>query len=230
MSIADWIISKSNAGITANLEIGAPIDGTGSLYLSQSGIAGSVGVATVHLKVLAGPPQSEFLKGRIQTLIKPTQFTDGATSVSFFGIFAMMSQSTLYTAGAQAYFAGRWGGTSPSWRISKILNGITTGTTDFTHLAQGTIANMPAVNDVRAMQFEWICDPLEFNGVRLTLSASPDDDFDNLTTIYQVVDTSPTFLTTTVGEGLFMSALHSTPGPVVTVLYDRTANFELVAV
>ena len=227
MAIADWIIEKSDPAMTANLEIGAPIDGTGSLHLSQLAIAPTVGVSTAHLRVLAGPPQSQFLKGKIRTLIKPINFTDTATSSSFFGIHAMMNQGQVFAAGGKAYFAGRWGGMTPSWRMSRVDNGIN-GTISFTHLSQGSVLNLPGLNDIRAIEFEWIFDPLEFSGVRLTLSVAPDSNFNNLATIYQVVDTTPNHLTTSVGEGLFLSALHSTPGAVLEVLYDKTANFELV--
>ena len=227
MAIADWIIEKSDPAMTANLEIGSPIDGTGSLHLSQTAIAATVGVSTEHLRVLAGPPQSQFIKGKIRTLIKPINFTDAATSASFFGIHSMMNQAQVFALNGKAYCAGRWGGVSPSWRISRVDNAIT-GTASFTTLATGSILNLPAIGDVRAIEFEWIFDPLEFNGVRLTFSAAPDDNFNNLGVIYQVVDTSANHLTTTVGEGLFMAALHSVPGPVLEVLYDKTANFELV--
>lgn len=227
MAIADWNIEKSDIGMTVNLEIGAPIDGTGSLNISQASIAASVPVATAHLRVIAGPPNSQFLKGRINTLVKPLQFTDSATTPTFFGIHAMMNQAQVFAVGGKCYMAGRWGGATPSWRISRVDNGIT-GVGSFTHLAQGTTTNMPGIGDVRAMQFEWIYDPLEFAGVRLTLKAAPDSNFNNMVTIYQVVDTSVNSLSTTVGEGLFMSALHAVTGPTVQVLYDKTANFELV--
>jgi hypothetical protein len=51
-----------------------------------------------------------------------------------------------------------------------------------------------------------------------------------MTIMYQVVDTSENSLTTTVGEGLFMAALHDVTGPVVTVLFDKTTNYELLPV
>ncbi len=227
MSIADWIIEKSNGAMGVNLEIGSPISGTGSLRMTQETIAPTVGVATAHLRVLAGPPNSQFLKGKIRTVLQPIQFTDSATSVSFFGIQAMMDQAQVFAVGGKGYFAGRWGGTSPSWRISRVDNGIT-GTSSFTTISTGSVLNLPGLDDIVAVEFEWIYDPLEFNGVRLTFKAAPDDNFANLVTIYQAVDTSPNQVTTTVGEGLFISALHTVTGPVLEVLFDNTANFELV--
>ena len=102
MAIADWNIEKSDIGMTVNLEIGAPIDGTGSLNISQASIAASVPVATAHLRVIAGPPNSQFLKGRINTLVKPLQFTDSATTPTFFGIHAMMNQAQVFAVGGNA--------------------------------------------------------------------------------------------------------------------------------
>lgn len=229
MAIADWFIVKSNAGIDANLEISSPIDGTGSLHITQSSIAASVAVANSHLRLMAGPPQSQFTKGKVRTLIQPKQFTDGATSVSFVGILGMMSQADVFASGGKAYFAGRWGAASPDWRITRVDNGVS-GVSSHTSLASSITTNIPGVDDVRAIEFEWVYDELEFNGVRLTFSVSPDDDFGNLTQVYQVVDTSANHLTSTVGEGLFFSALHSATGPVVETLYDKTTIFELVPV
>jgi hypothetical protein len=229
MAIADWFIVKSDAAMDVNLEIGSPIDGTGSLRISQDAIAATEPVASAHLRLMAGPPQSQFLKGKVRTLIQPKQFTDGATSVSFMGILGMMSQADVFAAGGQGYFAGRWGGATPSWWIARVDNGVT-GTGSFTVLASGTTTNLPGVDDIRAIEFEWVYDPLEFNGTRLTFSAAPDDDFGNLVQIYQVVDTGASALDSSVGEGLFFSALHSVAGPVVETFYDKTTIFELVPV
>ena len=229
MAIADWFIVKTDPGVDVHLEIGSPIDGTGSLRIAQDAIAAVTPVASAHLRLMAGPPQSQFLKGKVRTLIQPKQVTDGATSVTFQGIQGMMSQADVFTAGGKAYFAGRWGGVSPSWWIARADNGVT-GAGSFTMLASGTTTNLPGIDDIRAMEFEWVYDPLEFNGVRLTLSAAPDDDFGNLVQIYQIVDTSASHLDSTVGEGLFLSALHTATGPVVETFYDKTTIFELVPV
>jgi hypothetical protein len=229
MAIADWFIVKDDPGIDVNLEIGSPIDGTGSLNITQTSIAATVPVANAHLRLMAGSPQSQFLKGKVRTLIQPKQFTDGATSVSFNGILGMMSQADVFAAGGKAYFAGRWGGATPTWWVTRVDSGVT-GTSSHTMLASGSATNLPGVDDIRAIEFEWVYDALEFNGVRLTFSASPDDDFGNLVQIYQFVDSSANHLTTTVGEGLFGSALHSVAGPVVQTFYDNTTIFELVPV
>jgi len=229
MAIADWFIVKSDASMDVHLEIGSPIDGTGSLRISQEDIAATVGVSNAHLRLMAGPPQSQFLKGKVRTLIQPKQFTDAATSVTFQGIVGMMSQADVFAAGGQGYFAGRWGGASPSWWIARVDNGVS-GSGSFTMLASGNTTSLPGVDDVRAIEFEWVYDPLEFNGTRLTFSVAPDDDFGNLVQIYQIVDTDPTSLDSTVGEGLFFSALHSVAGPVVETFYDKTTIFELVPV
>ncbi len=226
MAISDWIITKSDGDMSVHLEIDTPIDGTGSLRMSQEDIADTVGVATAYVRPIAGPPQSQFLKGRIRTLVKIVDVTDSATSVSFFGILGMITENESDHL-EQAYCAGRWGGTTPSWCISRVDTGIT-DVSSFAHISQGNTLYLPEVDDVVAIEFEWIYDPLEFHGVRLTFKAAPDDNFSNLITIYQIVDASEDVLTSTVGEGLFMSALHSTPGPIVTLLYDKTANFELV--
>lgn len=230
MAISDWIIEKSTANLHVNLEITTPIDGTGSLRISNEAIKDDTTVATGHLRVLAGSPQSQFLKGKIRTLLKPVAFTDGATSVSFFGIMCMMNQGQVFDdspAGA-AYFAGRWGGTTPSWRVSRAVAGIT-GTSSFTHLAQGTTTHLPGLGDTIATELEWIYNPLEFGGVRLTFKVSSDDNFSNLATVYQVIDNSVSVLTTTVGEGLFLCTLHTATGPEVTALFDKTSLYELVA-
>lgn len=227
MAIADWNIQASDEGASVHLEIDDPIDGTGSLRLSQEDIADDVGVVTIHLRPIAGSPQSEFLRGKIRTLIKPLAFQDDDHTVSFFGIIAMMSQAQVYDTGGAAYFAGRWGGDAPFWAISRVNAGID-GPESFTHLAQGTVLNLPGLDDVCAMELEWLYDPLEFNGVRLTLKAASDDSFSNMVPIYQVVDSSGNSLDSTIGEGLFLCALHDNTGPAVTVLYDKTGNFELV--
>ena len=229
MAIADWFIVKSDGAMDVNLEIGSPIDGTGSLRISQDAIAATEPVANAHLRLMAGPPQSQFLKGKVRTLIQPKQFTDGATSVTFMGILGMMSQADVFAAGGKGYFAGRWGAATPDWRIMRVDNGVT-GMSDFTNLASGTTTNVPGVDDIRAIEFEWVYDALEFNGVRLTLSVSPDEDFGNLVQVYQIVDTGASALDSTVGEGLFFSALHSVAGPVVETFYDKTTIFELVPV
>jgi hypothetical protein len=228
MAIADWFIAKSDAGMDVHLEIGGPIDGTGSLRITQEAISASTAVATAHLRPVAGSPQSQFTKGKIRTLIKPVSFADTGTTVSFAGIIAMMNQANVFDPGGAAYVAGRWGGASPSWFISKVAGSGITGGGSFVHLATGNIAGLPGIGDVRAIEFEWIVDPLEFNGVRLTFKASPDSSFTNLAPIYQVVDTSA-FLSSTVGEGLFMSSLHSAPvGQDDEFLYDNTTIFELI--
>lgn len=229
MAIADWFIAKSDAGMDVHLEIGVPIDGTGSLRIAQDAIAATVGVANAHLRLMAGPPASQYLKGKVRTLMQPKQFTDSATSVSFFGVHGMQNQANIFDVGGKAYFAGRWGGTSPSWWIARVDNGIT-GAGDFVPLMTGNTTNLPGIDDVRAIEFEWVYDPLEFNGVRLTFSVAPDDNFSNLAQVYQVVDSSANALDSTVGEGVFFSALHSAAGPVVEVLYDKTTIFELVPV
>jgi hypothetical protein len=227
VAIADWVISKSNDDLSISLEIDAPISGTGSLRLSNENIASTVGVAMVHLRPVAGNPQSQFVKGRIRTLIKPVAFTDTDNTRSFFGILSMMNQENVWDIGGKAYFAGRWGGDTPMWVISRMDSGL--AAESFTHLAQGTVVNIPGLDDVRATEFEWIYDPLEFSGVRLTLKASADDKFTNMVTIYQVVDTTGNHLNSTVGEGLFLAPLHESVGPEVTVLFDNTSNYELVS-
>lgn len=231
MAISDWIVTKSNPDMSVTLEIDAPIYGTGSLRISQEDIANTVGVAFAYLRPIAGPPQSQFLKGKIRTLMKPLEFTDTdslATYVSFFGVMAMIGEDGNEEL-THAYCAGRWGGENPSWHINRLDTGITNASS-FTPLSYGSIVNLPGINDIVAIEFEWIYDPLEFDGVRLTLKAAADDNFTNLETIYQIIDTTGDVITDTIGEGLFMAALHDTAEHVVTVLYDRTINFELVSI
>lgn len=229
MAIADWFIVKSDAAMDVSLETTSPIDSTSSLRISQEDIATTTPVVNAHLRLVAGSPQSQFLKGKVRTLIEPKQLTDDDTSVTFQGIIGMMSQSNVFSAGGKAYFAGRWGASSPDWRIARVDNGVI-DTDSFTVLASGIDSNIPDVDDIRAIEFEWVYDASEFNGVRLTFSAAPDSDFGNLVKVYQIVDTIPDSLDSTVGEGLFFSALHSTTGPVVKTLYDKTTIFELVPI
>ena len=227
MAIADWFISKNDPGVATALEIGAPIDGTGSLRMADAGSPAIVNNS--HVRLMAGPPSSQFLKGKVRTLMQPLDFTDAASSVSFFGCIGMMSQADVWAAGGQGYFAGRWGGASPSWWIARVDNGITMAS-DFTMLASGDTTNLPSVGTVVPIEFEWIYDPLEFNGVRLIFRVGTLTDFSDLADIYTVIDSSPTALNSTIGEGLFMSDVRTALGPDVEVLFDKTTNFELVPV
>ena len=229
MALANWLITKSNPGIDVQVDTAIPLHGTGSLRISQDNIAATTAVANAHLRPLAGPPQSQFVKGKVRTLIQPKMFTDNATSISFMGILGMMSQANVFATGGKGYFAGRWGGVSPSWWIARVDHGVTSAA-DFFSLRTGNTTHLPSFNDVRAIEFEWIYDSLEFGGVRLTFSVSANADFSNLTQIYQVIDNSASSLTTSSGEGVFFSALHTTAGPIVDVLYDRTTIFELVEI
>jgi hypothetical protein len=222
----DWIVEKSNPSIITDIETVSPISGLGSLRISQSPIAATVGISHTYLRVNAGPPQSKFLKGKIRTLIQPTQFTDTATSESFFGIYSMTNSTRPFETGGKTYCAGRLGGISPSWVIARVNNGYAS-VGDFTILSQGSVVNLPAINDIRSLEFEWIYDPILFQGVRLTLRASTTTNFSNMVIISQVIDTVG-FLSSTMGEGLFLSTLHTTPGPIVSALFDRTLHFELV--
>lgn len=226
MAIADWFISKSQASIAVHLEIGAPIDGTGSLRMANDGLNAE---DVSHVRLMAPNPASQFLKGKVRTLLQPIAFTDAAGSESFMGCIGMMNQANAWDTSGVAYYAGRWGGLTPSWWIARGAGPLNTAA-DFTMLASGDVTNLPGLGVVKAMEFEWVYDPLEFNGVRLILRVGAMSDFSDLAQIYSVVDTGPSSLTTTVGEGLFTASVPASAGPVVECLYDKTTVFELVPV
>jgi hypothetical protein len=225
MALTDWEISKSDTGISVGLETISPIRGTKSLRISQGSITDSVGISTVTLRSNVDEDLRGFTTGRVRTLLKPIQINDTTSTRSLLGVCGMMNQANVWKTGGACYVAGRWQYTMPSWVIGKIANGVS-GVGSIEILASGNSVNLPNIGEAAAIEFEWIYNLDELGGVRLILRAGTNVDFSDIKNIYSVVD-SVNPLSTSVGEGIFVSDLETT-GNEIEVLYDNTVTIELI--
>lgn len=203
MAIANWEINKSNDLVDVSLEIDKPI-GAGSLHIK------TISNSLASLRI-ADPTNRAYSKGRVSTLLKPIRLNEDNTSQSFIGVCGMVSRLEIQFSGS-CYAAGIL---NDQWVILKIKN------KNVSVLAHSK-KHLPQINKIQAMEFEWIYDPLELNGVRVVLRVSEDEFLTNLETICTYIDKeSP--LRESKGEGLLVCGSSE-------ALFAKTSIWELVPV
>lgn len=222
MTLQQWTIDKTEAGMTAVIDSVTPIDGTGSLQFDRGSASGS------DISITASPRElfaQGFTSGRCRHLFRVDAHS-GSTG-SYCGIVVQKSQENL-TAGA---------GSAYGWIIRSSTTSGIGGNGWFLHLMKYSAGlvdyNVADVTEDRladvgltavtlgtafAMELEWLLDVPNLGGVRLIGRYGVD--FDNLTDVRTYVDTSSP-LETSVNEGPLMFC-QSTGS--ITVSVDRTRH------
>lgn len=194
----------SPGGVNVQLDVINPIVGSGSLSMHPQG--GSAEGAHLYL---GGSFSKGFTKGQIRTLVNSSA---PQTIRSGFGIYFMQNQLDMVNNASSTY-AFFWCNVDQGAGASNFnLQKITATTADLfdprpisTHILSGsnTFNQTLALNQVLPMQVQWNLDQAQLGGIRITCSlGNPGDlNFNNLSTIYDLVDTVSPF-TTSVAEGI----------------------------
>lgn len=217
MALSDW--QQNFLAFPGNMiivyEVLTPLVGTGSAKFSYTNT--SVGHIDLSAKVGAIPGETYALShGRIRTLVKP-HFNAG----NFFqGIYFMASQSYIASS-TGAYYAVNVNGAALNFQVRKQTSGGMSGFNTSSTLGSG---GAWVAGNTYGLEVEWHQDIPNLNGVFITVKVGSALNFSDLTTIITLLDTS-TPLSTTLGEGLFVSNLASASG---STLFDDTRLTRLI--
>lgn len=213
MSLSDWDLLKSPPEVTVTIDTTTPLVGSGSLDINNQPLLHSSSRAFAMLRLGASEPRG-FTAGRVRTVIKPNaSFLLNASHRGIVGVFCMIngwSTPLSFTTGTgSCYIAGFEATDTTFWGIWKFTNGLLDSSVGNAALASGDTTHTPTRGNTYAIELTWQYDLSELGGTRLILKAAEGTDYDDLTTIYDVVDdASP--LSTSEGEGV--------------VMYDDSAN------
>jgi hypothetical protein len=218
MALLDWNIYKTPSGLSAIIDPGSPVLGSGSLLLKNTGFGGSLNVTSlVALSDSLYTPG--LLKGRMRQVVNITSANRTRAGFSFMHSHADISPSTgraWYEAIALADFSG----SQRRWGISRYTNGFFSGTTLF---SSGT--PVWSFSTTFTMEVEWNYDLADLGGLRITLRVGTATDFSDLAVVYNTIDTSG-LITTSLGEGPYVLKW-DTFGDTYTVRYDNTSIYTL---
>lgn len=238
MAFGDWDFFLTNTA-TASIEVTDPIIGSGSLAIGKQSTPG------VNLSG-AGHLDTGFTvgleKGRIRTLTRmnwdtaPTAVFDNAGHWIYF----MADASDITTGTPDFYLAGlsKLKNTANDFRpvIAKQVGGTLLNAFVSPDVGPGADLIANTASDITilegeqiAMQVEWNLDIAGLGGCRITVSVGnvDDVDFSNLSTVYDIVDSSP--LTNAIGEGIaFQYNTTHTFLATEYAAFDSTGVFQLV--
>lgn len=199
MTLADWDITKSHAGISAAI-VG------GRLRVDNAGYELSTSINILHGR-LSSSYNRGFTQGKIRTKIEVRQDFESDSYTGQYGLLCMMSASDLTSTGSGYAFIMEVGA-SQTWKVVKYTSGIKE-VTGVTVLDSGDTTVAPALDANFTMELQWAYDSL-IGGTNLVCRLGlASNNFTDLQTIYDVTDSS-TPLTTSVGEGFLYADTEST--------------------
>lgn len=221
----DWEVLKSDAGLVVGLQSANPLVGSYSLEIHNDAIKSTVATSAATVRRVTSP--AAFTSGRIRTLIRALDAAPAGTAEGLFGILCMMNGTDVISAGGKCYAAGYHNTGTPQWRLVRFDNGIG-DTSTATNLETGDTTNTPAEDETHAIELEWNLDEDEFSGVNLIMRVGAEEDFSDLTEIYNHVDSTASHLAISSGEGLIFIDYEG-GGDLKRVYYDKSRGFQLIA-
>ena len=208
MALTDWSILKSDLTIKAALTQIAPIAGGSSLFLSDNGAPGNP--QAVLLRSLSS--EKGLLFGKLSGLFRLDQVNGAGVGFVF-----MMDRENITGDFGQFYglFVGKTRIAATEIVLSKFLHGL--------QGAETLLAFSSYVpSGVCALEVEWRSDLGNIGGTRIIIRSSDPTidaiDYNNLTTVYDQVDSTSPFVITHA-EGI---AYHNVLGGANSFIVDKT--------
>ena len=236
MPIPEWEINTDLlSAISWTLDIATPINGDGSLLVQYTN---SVAVGTLNAipTLLSGYPEG-FTTAKLRTSFEIKAFPGSIpTSVTYFGIVGM--QGTRNITGTDAVGRTFY---ALAVRIEEglgvqqlqIIRVSDVGLRGLQNLASGTvIASITypvvlSVGSIGTLEFQWVVDIPNLNGVYMVARTGSNPNYSDLTDRISILDfTSP--LTSTVGEGLFCYLKNSVGSDTKQITFDDTTLYSLI--
>lgn len=229
--LVDWeryINIPSNLGIT--IEEVNPISNSGSLMFYHTGTMSYSRANVIPVEdSIGGLARGIYPSGKMRTICQVDQHDGSTGQISYFGIVAMQSQSSLISGSGSCYallVVIEENLNNPMLHLHKFTYGLTNG------LTVTSLASIPYPGSINigvpfTLELQWLVDIPILGGVFLVGNTGIETDFSDLTGQITATDVvSP--LTTSVAEGLVGSFKSNVNNSVKKVLFDNTTLFELV--
>ena len=238
MSLSDWEINTDlPAALVWSLDLTTPIVSTGSLLTQYTNSTANGTLNALPTAANIDFPEG-FTAGKLRTIFKIKEFQGTyAPYVSCIGIAAMQGARNItgLDAVGKTFYAliiRLPEGLNPAGVLLKIIKVHTAGVRSLQYVASAdTLAMMTypvtlTVGSVGTLEFQWISDIPNLNGVYLIARTGTMTDYSDLTTQLTAIDfTSP--LVTTVGEGPFVTLYNYTSTDLKQITFDNTTLYSL---
>jgi hypothetical protein len=205
MALGDWDRYASSPTKQISIDVTSPIVANGSLHLIDNG--GTVGGANLVLKPTFS---SGFSAGRIQTLVRVTDFIAASNLNSGPVLLAMQSTKNFVTAGNgyicqfgnQANGTNALAGFGLTVYISLTNQGIGVAGTGYLAVSSSPVF-LYALGDVYAIEYQWELNLQRYGGIRHITRMGPANvtSFASMVLQTDVIQTT-NLQTTTVAEGV----------------------------